>query len=162
MWMCCQIQVWSEIWTTGTGSQEAIFLEESLYKVILFTWKRQPTWTWYWVDTSHTSLHWVDTERLCTGAQQLVGAGIGTETLDTMYNCCNSSCQRQSHIISSKNATVGAVRPLYYRLSSRLGTRSRMTRRGFIMPALTSKYRALVQFVLKGLLVDSAWNGWIA
>ena len=27
-----------------------------------------------------TSWHWVDTEPLCPGAQQVVGAGIGTET----------------------------------------------------------------------------------
>ena len=52
---------------------------------------------------------------LCSSAQQVVGAGIGTETVrDTMYNCYNY--QRQSHIISSKNATAGAVGPFYWAL----------------------------------------------
>ena len=41
-------------------------------------------------------------------ARQVVGGGIGTETL---CSCYTSNCQGQPHITSAKKATAGAVEP---------------------------------------------------
>ena len=57
-------------------AKKNIFLEESLEKVTFVAWKRQPTDTdLVVVDTCG---HRVETEWLCTGTQQVAGAGIGT------------------------------------------------------------------------------------
>ena len=62
-----------------------------------------------------TNWHWVDTEWLCSGAQQMVGAGgIDTNALCIIMNCYN--CQRQSHIIPSKSTSACSVRPYFWAL----------------------------------------------
>ena len=61
---------------SAKNRKQNIFLEESLEKVTFVAWKRQPTDTdLVVVDTCG---HRVETEWLCTGTQQVAGAGIGT------------------------------------------------------------------------------------
>ena len=84
-------------------------LEEAANLVLSWYWKRQPTFGTELILVD-TSWHWVDTELLCSGAQQVVGDGIWHWY--SMYNCYN--CQRQSHIISSKNTTACTVGPFYW------------------------------------------------
>ena len=82
--------LWALILDLHSKLPKAICLEESLDNVTAVTWQLDTELIL--VDT--TPHNWVD-----TGAQQVVGAGIGTEIICNCY-----ICQRQSHIISLKNA----------------------------------------------------------
>ena len=152
------------------NSQKAIFLEESDDKVDFFTWKRQLNWKKQLTELILLDISWlwVDTELLCTWAQQthpqpqpqVVGACIGPDS-----QCIRGKLLRQSHIISSKHATSCSVRPLllgsriWSRMTNTLGLNSAEDSSLHSQP-LISQYRALL-FAFKGL--DSSWFGfWIA
>ena len=100
-----------------------------------------------------TSWHCVDTERLCAGAQQVVGGGIGTETLCVIVTIIRGNLHNLFKTWHASATAAGRCRALQVLLGSEARTRSRMTNSLRLNSAedlycqpLTSQYRPL-QFV---------------